>query len=77
MATLPNAVKVRAADGRAWLIEKCGVCLLLTVASLVLGLAVTSMSLFTAAWQFYAAGSIINITITFLLYLSFPTLVNR
>lgn len=59
------------------LIEKCSARLLLTVASLVLGLAVTSMSLFTAAWQFYAAGNVIGITMAFLLYLSFPTMVNR
>lgn len=60
-----------------WLIEKYSARLLLTVASLVLGLAVTSMSLFAAAWQFYAAGSVIGITMAFLLYLSFPTMVNR
>lgn len=59
------------------LIEKYSARVLLTVASMILGLTVASMSLANATWQFYMAGSVIGITMAFLLYLSFPTMINR
>jgi Arabinose efflux permease len=50
---------------------------LLTISSAVLGLCFISMSLFNAVWQFYVAGSVIGITLAFLFYLSFPTMISR
>jgi MFS family permease len=50
---------------------------LLTLSSAVLGLVLLAMSAFTAVWQFYVAGSIIGLSLAFLLYLSYPTMVNR
>lgn len=49
---------------------------LLTLSSLVLGLTVVAMGCFSSVWAFYAAGVVIGITLAFLLYLSFPTLIN-
>lgn len=51
--------------------------MLLTLSSAVLGLTVAAMGLFNAVWQFYIAGSVIGVTLSFLLYLSFPTMINR
>lgn len=59
------------------LMERFSVRLLLTLASAVLGVCLLAMSTFNAVWQFYAAGSVIGICMAFLLYLSFPTLINR
>ena len=59
------------------MIDKFSARLLLTLSSALLGLTLISMSFFTAVWQFYVAGSVIGITMAFLLYLSFPTLINR
>jgi len=50
---------------------------LLTVSSALLGIVLLAMSAFNAVWQFYVAGGIIGLTLAFLLYLSYPTLVNR
>ena len=59
------------------MIDKFSARLLLTLNSVILGITLISMSFFTAVWQFYIAGSVIGITMAFLLYLSFPTLINR
>lgn len=59
------------------LMERFSARMLLTLSSAVLGLCLLSMSFFDAVWQFYIAGSVIGITLAFLLYLSFPTLINR
>ncbi|VTR29381.1 MFS transporter [Sphingobacterium thalpophilum] len=50
---------------------------LLTLSSAVLGLVLLAMSRFDAVWQFYGAGAVIGLTLAFLLYLSYPTMVNR
>lgn len=50
---------------------------LLTASAALLGLTVVAMSMFNAVWQFYLAGALIGISMAFLLYLSFPTLINR
>lgn len=50
---------------------------MLTLSSAVLGITMMSMSMYQSVWQFYVAGAIIGATMAFLLYLSFPTLVNR
>lgn len=59
------------------LMDKYSARMLLTLSSAVLGLTVGAMGLFNAVWQFYIAGSVIGITLSFLLYLSFPTMINR
>lgn len=59
------------------LMDRFSARMLLTLGSAVLGLCLIAMSFFTVVWQFYLAGSIIGITLAFLLYLSFPTLINR
>lgn len=43
----------------------------------LMGLTFVAMSLFTNVWGFYLAGGVLGITLAFLLYLSFPTMVNR
>lgn len=45
--------------------------------SLVMGLTFAGMAVAERLWQFYVAGGVLGITLAFLLYLSFPTLVNR
>lgn len=59
------------------LMERYSVRVLLTLSSAVLGSTLIGMSFFSAVWQFYIAGGVIGCTLAFLLYLSFPTLVNR
>lgn len=59
------------------MIEKYSARKLLSVSSAVLGLTMILMSKFTCIWEFYAAGCVIGVTLAFLLYLSFPTLINR
>jgi MFS family permease len=59
------------------LMDKYSARWLLTSSSAVLGIVLLAMSAFNAVWQFYIAGAIIGLTLAFLLYLSYPTLVNR
>lgn len=59
------------------LMDKYSARMLLTLSSAVLGITVAAMGLFNAVWQFYIAGSVIGVTLSFLLYLSFPTMINR
>lgn len=59
------------------LIDKYSARFLLTASSGLLGICFLSMSAFNTVWQFYIAGSVMGITMAFLLYLSFPTLINR
>lgn len=56
--------------------KKYGARILLTISSAVMGLCLLAMSFFTAVWQFYVAGCVLGVTLSFLLYLSFPTLIN-
>lgn len=58
------------------LIQKHGARRLLSLNSIILGLCVISMGLFTSVWGFYAVGVVMGVTLAFLLYLSFPILVN-
>lgn len=58
------------------MIERYGSRLLLTVNSFILGLTVGAMGLFNSVWEFYGAGVVMGVTLSFLLYLSFPILVN-
>lgn len=50
---------------------------LFTGASLLMGLTFLAMGFFNAVWEFYIAGAVLGVTLAFLLYLSYPTLVNR
>lgn len=59
------------------LIEKYSARTLLTISSALMGLTFLCMAFFTRVWEFYAAGGVLGVTVAFLLYLSFPTLINR
>ena len=59
------------------MMEKYSARLLLTVSSVVMGACLVGMSFFDSVWEFYVAGGVLGITLAFLLYLSFPILVNR
>lgn len=59
------------------LMEKFGARRMMTLSSIVMGATLISMSKFDALWQFYLAGAILGVTFTFLMYLSFPTIIPR
>lgn len=59
------------------LIERYSARWLLTGSSALMGLVFVSMAFYSSLWEFYAAGAVLGLTLAFLLYLSFPTLVNR
>lgn len=59
------------------IMERLGARLVLTLSSGLMGACFMAMSRFSAVWQFYAAGAVIGVSLAFLYYLSFPTLVNR
>lgn len=50
---------------------------LLTLSSALSGLCLVSMGMFNSVWEFYAAGCLQGVTLAFLMYMSFPTLINR
>jgi sugar phosphate permease len=50
---------------------------LLTLSSGIVGLLYLGMSQFNAVWHFYIAGAITGASLAFLLYLSYPVLINR
>ena len=59
------------------LMEKFGARLMMTLSSIVMGVTLIAMSQFNELWQFYAAGTILGMTLTFLMYLGFPTIIPR
>lgn len=59
------------------LLEKYSARWILAGSSSALGITVASMSLFNAIWQFYLAGAVAGVCMSFLMYLSFPTMINR
>lgn len=59
------------------MLERMSARLLFTGSSALMGLTFLGMGLATDVWQFYVAGGVLGITLAFLLYMSFPTLVNR
>lgn len=59
------------------LMEQYSARVIMAVSSAVAGASLTAMSQFNAVWQFYIAGAVFGITLAFLLYLGFPTLLNR
>lgn len=59
------------------LLEKYSARIILAVSSAIAGAGLMAMSQFNAVWQFYIVGAVFGITLAFLLYLGFPTLLNR
>lgn len=59
------------------LLERYSARWLFSANSALMGLTFLSMALYDKVWEFYVAGGILGVTLAFLLYLSFPTLVNR
>lgn len=59
------------------MIERYSARMLFSVSALIMGLTFLAMALFTNVWEFYAAGAVLGATLSFLLYLSFPTMINR
>ncbi|MBQ7705423.1 MAG: MFS transporter [Selenomonadaceae bacterium] len=59
------------------LMEKFGARLTMTLSAIILGATLISMSKFDALWEFYLAGAILGIALTFLMYLGFPTIIPR
>ena len=59
------------------LLQKYSARWLLTFNSVALGIIIASMGCLNAVWQFYIVGALMGVTLAFLLYLSFPTLLNR
>lgn len=59
------------------LLEKYSARIILTLCSAMIAATFMAMSQFYAVWQFYVAGAVFGITLAFLLYLGFPTLLNR
>lgn len=59
------------------MLVRYGARLMLSLCSGVMGACFIAMGFFQAVWQFYAAGAVIGVTLAFLYFLSFPTLINR
>ena len=59
------------------MIERWSARWILAGSSALLGLTFIGMSMCSEVWQFYVAGGLIGVCMAFLLYLSFPTLINR
>lgn len=59
------------------MIERHSARLLLTLSSALMGAAFLAMAFFTNVWEFYGAGIALGVSVAFLLYLSFPVLINR
>lgn len=59
------------------MLERYSARMLFGVNSALMGLIFIAMSLFHNVWEFYIAGGLMGVTLSFLLYLSFPTMVNR
>jgi len=59
------------------LLDKYSARWLLTLSAAVVGALYMGMSRFDAVWHFYVAGAVIGIALSFLLYLSYPVLINR
>lgn len=59
------------------MLERWSARLLFSLNSALMGVTFVAMAFFTRVWEFYVAGAVLGVTLAFLLYLSFPTLVNR
>ncbi len=59
------------------LLDKYSARWLLTLSAATVGALYMGMSQFNVVWHFYVAGALIGIAFSFLLYLSYPVLINR
>lgn len=59
------------------LLERYSARWLFTGASVINGLALCLMGMMSTLWGFYAADALLGVSIAFLLYMSYPTLINR
>lgn len=59
------------------LMERYSARAILTLCSAVIAVTFMAMSQFSSVWEFYVAGAVFGIMLAFLLYLGFPTLLNR
>lgn len=59
------------------MLERLSARWIFTASSGLMGACYVAMSFFSNVWEFYVAGAVIGITMAFLLYLSFPTMINR
>ena len=59
------------------MLEKWSARWLFTGSSFLMGATFLTMGFFNNVWEFYIAGGILGVTLAFLLYLSYPTMVNR
>lgn len=59
------------------LLQKYSARLLFTLASILNGVSLAAMGMMSELWQFYVVGVFLGISIAFLLYMSYPTLINR
>lgn len=59
------------------LLERYSARRLFTGASALNGIALCMMGMMSGLWGFYVAGALLGISIAFLLYMSYPTLINR
>lgn len=59
------------------LMERFSARALLTASSALSGLCLLAMGFFTSVWEFYAVGCLQGVALAFLMYMSFPILVNR
>lgn len=59
------------------MIERHSARKLLSASSLLMGLTFLGMAVATSIWHIYVAGAVLGFCVAFLLYLSFPTLINR
>lgn len=59
------------------LLQKYSARLLFTLASILNGVSLAAMGMMSRLWEFYVVGSLLGVSIAFLLYMSYPTLINR
>lgn len=59
------------------LLQRYSARMLFTLASLLNGVSLAAMGMMSQLWQFYIVGACLGISISFLLYMSYPTLINR
>lgn len=59
------------------LLQRYSARLLFSLASILNGLSLAAMGFMSHLWQFYLVGAFLGISIAFLLYMSYPTLINR
>lgn len=59
------------------LLQKYSARCLLTINSAALGLIIGAMGFLNQVWEFYIMGALMGVTLAFLLYLSYPTMINR